>query len=91
MTAEAKNVLRDIEADLALVEPWTADETERAVRAFAERNSLKLGNVAQPLRAALTGRTTSPGIFEVLSVLGKDESLARVADQSRGNGARHAG
>jgi len=91
LTAEAKNVLRDIEADLARVEPWTADETERAVRAFAERNSLKLGNVAQPLRAALTGRTTSPGIFEVLTVLGKDESLARVADQSRGNGARRAG
>jgi len=40
------------------------------------------GNVAQPLRAALTGRTTSPGIFEVLAVLGKDESLARIADQA---------
>jgi glutamyl-tRNA synthetase len=52
------------------------------VRTFAERHGLKLGSVAQPLRAALTGRTTSPGIFEVLAVLGKDESLARVADQA---------
>jgi len=39
--------------------------------------------VAQPLRAALTGRTTSPGIFEVLTVLGKPESLARLADQAK--------
>ena len=48
------------------VEPWTAEATEQAVRAFAERKGHKLGAVAQPLRAALTGRTTSPGIFEVL-------------------------
>ena len=54
-----------------------------AVRAFAERKDIKLGAVAQPLRAALTGRTTSPGIFEVLQVLGKPESLARLADQAR--------
>jgi glutamyl-tRNA synthetase len=52
------------------------------VRNFAERQSAKLGMVAQPLRAALTGRTTSPGIFEVLAVLGKQESLARIADQA---------
>ena len=50
----------------AAVEPWTARSTENAVRAFAERKDIKLGAVAQPLRAALTGRTTSPGIFEVL-------------------------
>ncbi|MGA9430935.1 MAG: hypothetical protein WBV65_15530, partial [Xanthobacteraceae bacterium] len=48
----------------------------------AEQRGAKLGAVAQPLRAALTGRTTSPGIFEVLSLLGKDESLARLADQA---------
>jgi glutamyl-tRNA synthetase len=51
------------------------------VRALAERKGLKLGSVAQPLRAALTGRTTSPGIFEVLVVLGRTESLARISDQ----------
>ena len=59
-----------------------AEATERAVRGFAERHGAKLGAVAQPLRAALTGRTTSPGIFEVLTVLGKSESLARLADQA---------
>ena len=53
------------------------------MRAFAERKGAKLGAVAQPLRAALTGRTTSPGIFEVLVVLGKAESLARLADQAK--------
>ena len=52
------------------------------MRAYAEGNGLKLGNVAQPLRVALTGRTTSPGIFDVLAVLGRDESLARLADLS---------
>ena len=53
------------------------------MRAFAERKEVKLGAVAQPLRAALTGRPTSPGIFDVLQVLGKQESLARLADQTR--------
>jgi glutamyl-tRNA synthetase len=52
------------------------------MRSFADRNELKLGAIAQPLRVALTGRTTSPGIFDVLSVLGREECLARLADQA---------
>jgi len=83
LTPQARAQLKEIEPELAAVEPWTAETTESAVRAFAERKGVKLGAVAQPLRAALTGRTTSPGIFEVLTLLGKPESLARVADQSR--------
>ena len=47
------------------------------------RTGAKLGAVAQPLRAALTGRSTSPGIFDVLTVLGREESLARIEDQAR--------
>ncbi len=82
LTADAKTLLADIGAELAAVEPWTSETTEQAVRTFAERKALKLGAIAQPLRAALTGRTTSPGIFEVLAVLGKAESLARIADQT---------
>jgi glutamyl-tRNA synthetase len=82
LTPDAKTLLADIGAELAAVEPWTAETTEQAVRTFAERKGAKLGAIAQPLRAALTGRTTSPGIFEVLAVLGKTESLARVADQT---------
>ena len=52
-----------------------------AIRKFAEEKGLKLGAVAQPLRAALTGRSTSPGVFDVLAVLGRQESLARIGDQ----------
>ena len=55
--------------------------TGRAEPAFAEREGIKLGKVAQPLRAALTGRSTSPPVFDVLAVLGREESLARLGDQ----------
>ena len=82
MTPEARGVLGNLSRELAQVEPWSAAGAEAAVRAYAERAGAKLGAVAQPLRAALTGRTTSPGIFEVLAVLGKTESLARIADQT---------
>jgi glutamyl-tRNA synthetase len=84
LTPDARSLLAGIAAELASVEPWTAEATEHAVRTFAEKIGAKLGAIAQPMRAALTGRTTSPGIFEVLTVLGKAESLARVADQSGG-------
>jgi glutamyl-tRNA synthetase len=83
LTPETRVLLGDIAARLANVEPWTTEATEQAVRAFAEQKGAKLGAVAQPLRAALTGRITSPGIFEVLTVLGKAESLARLADQAQ--------
>jgi glutamyl-tRNA synthetase len=52
------------------------------VRETAEALGVKLGDLAQPLRAALTGRATSPGIFEVMEILGRDESLGRLADQA---------
>jgi len=81
LTPEARVMLGEIVADLDGVEPWTAAQAEQALRTFAERKGAKLGSVAQPLRAALTGRTTSPGIFDVLAVLGKLESLARLRDQ----------
>jgi glutamyl-tRNA synthetase len=82
LTPEARNLLGDLSEDLKTIEPWSAETTEQAVRAFAERKGIKLGSVAQPLRAALTGRTTSPPIFDVLAVLGKDESLGRLHDQA---------
>jgi glutamyl-tRNA synthetase len=68
---------------LADLREWTRGATEALVRAYAEEMNLKLGQVAQPLRAALTGRATSPGIFDVLQVLGREESLGRLADQVR--------
>jgi glutamyl-tRNA synthetase len=84
LTPEARTLLGEMAHDLAAVEPWGTQEAEHTIRAFAERKGVKLGSVAQPLRAALTGRSTSPPIFDVLAVLGKSESLARLADQSRG-------
>jgi glutamyl-tRNA synthetase len=82
LTAPAKGLLADIARELKDVEPWTSAAIEQRVRTFVDGRSLKLGVVAQPLRAAVTGRTTSPGIFEVLVVLGKTESLGRIADQA---------
>jgi glutamyl-tRNA synthetase len=66
---------------LEAVEPWTQEGLEAAVRNFSDAAGLKLGKAAQPLRVALTGRSTSPGIFDVLEVLGREESLARLQDQ----------
>jgi glutamyl-tRNA synthetase len=82
LTADARAMLGEIAAELEAVEPWTAAQSEQALRTFADKKGAKLGSVAQPLRAALTGRTTSPGIFDVLAVLGKTESLARLRDQA---------
>ncbi|MDO7836186.1 glutamate--tRNA ligase [Sphingobium sp. HBC34] len=61
------------------VQFWTVEAIEDAIRRVAEDAGLGLGKVAQPLRAALTGRTVSPGIFDVLFLLGKEESLERLA------------
>jgi glutamyl-tRNA synthetase len=79
---EARTVIAELLPGLSKVEPWTAPALEDAVRTFIQRKEIKLGAVAQPLRVALTGRPTSPGIFEVLQVLGRDESLARLGDHA---------
>jgi glutamyl-tRNA synthetase len=76
-----RDMLTGLLPRLEAVEPWTHQTLEAAVRGFADETGVKLGKVAQPLRAALTGRSTSPGIFDVLEVLGRDESLARIGDQ----------
>ena len=81
LTPQARQMLGEVITVLSTIDPWTGQTTEAAVRIFAEANGHKLGTVAQPLRAALTGRMTSPGIFDVLDVLGKDACLARLHDQ----------
>jgi glutamyl-tRNA synthetase len=63
-------------------EDWTAPALESLVRAYAEQTGLKLGQAAQPLRAALTGRAVSPPIFDVLEALGRGESIARIQDHT---------
>ncbi|OYW59143.1 MAG: glutamate--tRNA ligase [Azorhizobium sp. 32-67-21] len=81
LTEEARGHLGKLVPLLEAVE-WTAAATEDAVRTYATTAGVKLGAVAQPLRAALTGRTTSPPIFDVLTVLGRAESIARLKDQA---------
>ena len=81
-TATRASSSRDLSRRCEAVQDWSVASTEAAVKAFAEGQGLKLGKVAQPLRAALTGRAASPGIFEVLAILGRDESLGRIADQA---------
>jgi glutamyl-tRNA synthetase len=81
LTPDARQLLARLVAQLSANTDWSAGSTERDVRMVADAAGVKLGALAQPLRAALTGRTTSPGIFDVLAVLGKDESLARLRDQ----------
>jgi glutamyl-tRNA synthetase len=79
-TVEACALLGRLGATLAQHADWSEGALEAAVRAFVDAQGVKLGAVAQPLRAALSGATTSPGIFEVLAVLGRDEALGRIGD-----------
>lgn len=82
LDADARALLGKAHAALDGLEIWDAEHLDRAIRAFADHEGLKLGKVAQPLRAALTGQATSPGVFDVLAVLGRNEALARIADIS---------
>jgi glutamyl-tRNA synthetase len=77
---EARALVAGLAPTLRPITDWIEPTLEAAVRKFSEDQGVKLGNVAQPLRVALTGSTTSPGIFEVMRVLGRDESLARMTD-----------
>ena len=80
---EARSLLERAHAALAQLADWEHDALDAAVRNVADGAGVKLGKLAQPLRAALTGKTTSPGIFDVLVLLGRDEGLARIADQMK--------
>jgi glutamyl-tRNA synthetase len=84
LAGDAPRLLARAWAALNALDEWSALATEAAVRSTAEVAGVKLGQVAQPLRAALTGRATSPGIFDVLVLLGREESLARIADRMDG-------
>ena len=82
LTPEVRARLASLIERLSGLESWTVAAIEAEARAFAQDLGIKLGDVAQPLRAALTGRTVSPGIFDVLFVLGRDEVIGRLKDQS---------
>lgn len=80
LDADARALLARLAARLGELTDWQGESVELAVRSFAESEGLALGKIAQPLRAALTGQAVSPGIFEVLQVLGAEEALGRLAD-----------
>ncbi|MGO9944612.1 MAG: glutamate--tRNA ligase [Rhodoblastus sp.] len=82
LNPEGRAHLAALAPRLAALPDWKAAEAEAVVRAYVAESGAKLGQVAQPLRAALTGRSTSPGIFDVLETLGREESLGRIVDAS---------
>ena len=77
-----REILGQVAAALHAEKNWTTDSLEATTKALAERLELGLGKLAQPMRAALTGTTTSPGIYDVLVLLGREESLARIDAQT---------
>ncbi|MDE1466640.1 glutamate--tRNA ligase [Aurantiacibacter sp. D1-12] len=81
LTDESRSLLSSISGRLQAETDWTIEALEANLKAYAEELGLGLGKLAQPLRAALTGTTTSPGIFDVLVLLGREESLARIDAQ----------
>lgn len=82
LTADARALLAQVSARLTAEQDWTSPALEANLKLLAEDLGLGLGKLAQPLRAALTGQTTSPGIFDVLALLGREESLARIDAQA---------
>jgi glutamyl-tRNA synthetase len=78
--AAAAELLSSVRNTLASVEAWEPQRMEDALRAYAERLGVGAGKLFQPLRVALTGLTVSAGIFDVLALLGRDRSLARIDD-----------
>ena len=80
---DARTLLKSTHDALTDLDDWTLEATEEKTKAIAESAELGLGKLAQPMRAVLTGSTSSPGIFDVLVLLGKEESLARIADQMK--------
>jgi len=81
LTEEARLVLAGIAETIGGLAEWSVPAIDQAMRQLAETRGLKLGKLAQPLRAALTGRTVSPGIFEVMVLIGREETMARLGDQ----------
>src|SRR5690606_8932556 len=84
LTPDARALLGRLSERLRDEHVWTTEKLEANLKDYAEAHGLGLGKLAQPLRAALTGQTTSPGIFDVLALLGKEESLARLDAQVAG-------
>jgi len=84
LTAETRPLLQGLESRLAALEPFSLEGIEAAFKAVVEEAGVKLGQLAQPVRVALTGQTASPGIYDVVDLLGKERTLRRLSDAARG-------
>ncbi|MBM3506303.1 MAG: glutamate--tRNA ligase [Alphaproteobacteria bacterium] len=82
LTPDARAMLGRLAQALDRSPDWSPEALDAAIRSFAALESRKLGDVAQPVRAALTGRAVSPGVFEIMAALGRSESLARLRKQA---------
>ena len=80
LDSEARERLGRLSVSLKELTHWSEESINEAIHAFADKEEIKLGQIAQPMRAALTGTTVSPGIFEVAAVLGQDEAIGRLND-----------
>ena len=80
LSEDAKDLLKKLTGHLDDVSDWTTINLEDLARKFADEEQTKLGQIAQPLRAALTGSHISPGVFEIMEILGKNETLGRIED-----------
>ena len=89
LDADSRALLGEVSRSLAAEKNWTSEALEATTKALAERLELGLGKIAQPMRAALTGTTTSPGIFDVLVLLGREEALARIDAQAAPAGSEN--
>lgn len=78
LNTENISTLKSLKNHLDHITEWSEEELEKIIKAYANENDIKFKNIAQPLRAALTGTNTSPGIYEVMNVLGKQECLDRI-------------
>ena len=78
LTPDVAPLLSELTGRLQLVEPFTHDELAKVFNALVAEKGIKLGKLAQPVRVALTGGTVSPGIFEVLEVMGKEKAMKRI-------------
>ena len=74
------NIIKTVRANLVNLEPWTDKKLTETIKEFAEKSNTDLGKIAQPLRSALCGSMPASGIFEVMKVLGKEETLDRLND-----------
>lgn len=90
LDAPGRELLAKISQRLQTEKDWTVAALEANLKAYAEERGLGLGKLAQPMRAALTGTTTSPGIFDVLALLGRDEALARLDAQAAADAGHEA-